>query len=74
MAQDVDEYIWDHPEFTILFAAGNQGIDSNNDGVVNLNSITPPGTAKNSLTVGASENNRLSGGFNPGGLCQTWGS
>ncbi|GAB4526192.1 MAG: hypothetical protein Kow0063_00140 [Anaerolineae bacterium] len=74
-SQDVDEYIWSHKDFTILFAAGNQGTDvPSSDGVVNLDSIGSPATAKNCITVGASENNRSSGGYNPGGACSTYGS
>jgi serine protease AprX len=42
----------------ICFAAGNEGKDGNADGRIDPNSVTPPGTAKNCLTVGASENNR----------------
>lgn len=73
-SEDVDEYIWNHKDFTILFAAGNSGADRNWDGVVDLDSIDSPGTAKNCITVGASENNRSSGGYNPGGACSTYGS
>ncbi|MBN1314009.1 MAG: S8 family serine peptidase, partial [Anaerolineales bacterium] len=55
---EVDQYIWDHPDFPILYSAGNEGIDSNADGVVDLTAIGSPGTAKNVITVGASENLR----------------
>jgi hypothetical protein len=40
----------------ILFAAGNEAADANQDGVMDADSIGQPGTAKNVLTVGASEN------------------
>jgi subtilisin family serine protease len=56
MAQQVDEFMWDHPDFLILFAAGNSGIDADKDGVIDSNSVGSPGTAKDTLTVGASEN------------------
>jgi hypothetical protein len=59
-SEDVDEFVWDHPDFTILFAAGNAGIDNNADGVVDLYSMGSPGTAKNCITVGATENDRPS--------------
>lgn len=72
-SQDVDEYVWNHKDFTILFAAGNAGVDGNGDGVVDLGSLDSPGTAKNCITVGASENNRSSGGYNPGGSCSVYG-
>jgi len=58
MAQDVDEYMWDHKNFLILFAAGNEGKDENKDGVIDPQSITSPGRAKNCITVGASESDR----------------
>jgi subtilisin family serine protease len=73
-AEAVDEYVWDHKDFTILFAAGNEGYDRNSDGVVDLASLDSPGTAKNCITVGASENNRLTGGWNLGGACSSYGN
>jgi serine protease AprX len=54
----VDEYVWEHPDFTVLFSAGNEGTDGNGDGVVDPDSIGSPATAKNAITVGASENDR----------------
>jgi len=42
----------------ICFAAGNEGVDSDANGVINANSIKPPGTAKNCITIGATENDR----------------
>ncbi len=63
----VDEYAWNHKDLTILFAAGNEGTDASpSDGVVDPDSIRSPGTAKNCITVGASENNRPS-------LTDVWG-
>jgi len=57
----VDQYAWNHKDLTILFAAGNAGTDASpSDGVVDPGSIGSPGTAKNCITVGASENNRPS--------------
>lgn len=52
-----DVYAYQHPEFLMLFAAGNAGIDLNGDGYIDLGSIASPATAKNVLAVGASENN-----------------
>ena len=71
-SQAVDQFIWDHPDMMILYSAGNSGVDANWDGYVDGDSIDSPGTAKNALTVGASENYRLSGGYNPGGTCSTY--
>jgi len=60
---NVDRYVWDHKDVTILFSAGNKGVDSDKDGVVDADSIGSPGTAKNCITVGASENDRPSLNF-----------
>ncbi|MBN2389164.1 MAG: S8 family serine peptidase, partial [Anaerolineae bacterium] len=65
-SENVDEYMWDHKNFTVLFAAANAGIDADSDGVVDLYSMGSPATAKNCVTVGASENNRPT-------LTYTWG-
>ncbi len=66
-SQDVDEYVWNHKDFLILYAAGNSGIDTDSDGVIDTYSLGSPGSAKNCLTVGATENNRP-------GISGTWGS
>jgi serine protease AprX len=57
-AHEVDEFVSEHRDMLICFAAGNEGVDGNSDGQIDLGSVTPPGTAKNCLTVGACENNR----------------
>ena len=57
-AHEVDQFTFEHRDMLICFAAGNEGRDGNADGRIDPNSVTPPGTAKNCLTVGASENNR----------------
>jgi subtilisin family serine protease len=59
----VDRFAWEHKDFLILFAAGNDGSDGNRDGVADLGSVTPPGTAKNCITVGAAESVRSQGGY-----------
>lgn len=53
----VDRFIWEHPDMAILFAAGNDG-DYNQDGKPDYGTVSTPGTAKNAITIGASENNR----------------
>lgn len=63
MAQQVDQFMWDHPDFLVLFAAGNSGVDRDKDGRIDANSIGSPGTSKNTLTVGASENLLAVGGI-----------
>ncbi len=62
-AEAVDRFVWEHKDFLILFAAGNDGVDANRNGVVDNRSVTPPGTAKNCVTVGAAESVRLEGGY-----------
>ncbi|MES2965989.1 MAG: S8 family serine peptidase, partial [Bdellovibrionota bacterium] len=62
-AQKTDEFNVSHPEMLILFAAGNSGVDADKDGRIDGGSIGSPGTAKNVLTVGASENLVSKGGI-----------
>jgi len=59
-SKDLDLFMWEHPDMLILMAAGNGGVDSNSDGIIDLDSICSPATAKNCISVGASENNRSS--------------
>lgn len=61
-AHNVDQFVWDHKDMTILFSAGNDGKDTNINGVVDTGSVESPGTAKNCITVGATESNRTSDG------------
>ena len=68
-SEEVDEYVWDNRDFLILFAAGNDGIDMDGDGVIDQYSVGSPATAKNCLTVGASEGDRPTGE----GYDHTWG-
>jgi subtilisin family serine protease len=58
-SEDVDYYVWNNKDYLILFSAGNEGVDDNNDGVIDLYSVTPPATAKNCIAVGATEGYRL---------------
>lgn len=60
LSQQVDQFMWEHPDMLILFSAGNAGKDLDSNGVIDNNSMISPGTAKNCLTVGASENYRPS--------------
>jgi hypothetical protein len=63
-----DQFLWEHPDMAIFFAAGNTGNDGPyyftgclpffQDGVVDADSLNAPGTAKNVITVGASESVR----------------
>ncbi len=62
-ASSVDRFVWDHPDMLVLFAAGNSGEDQNRDGRIDEGSIGSPATAKNVLSVGASENLLAEGGI-----------
>ncbi|MCA9752132.1 MAG: S8 family serine peptidase [Gemmatimonadetes bacterium] len=44
-ANDVDDAMWRHPDFLVVFAAGNSGPGAS--------TVGSPGTAKNCVTVGA---------------------
>lgn len=57
-SRQLDQFVWDNPTMCILVAAGNDGSDADGDGSINLGSVTSPATAKNCITVGASENLR----------------
>lgn len=63
MAVQVDEFSWNNLDFLPIFAAGNSGVDKNKDGVIDPGSTSTPGTSKNALTVGASENLLATGGI-----------
>ena len=45
-ASDTDQFVFDHPDFMVVFAAGNDGA---------AGSVGSPGTAKNILCVGATQ-------------------
>lgn len=62
-AQALDRFMWEHKDVLVLIAAGNDGLDGDRDGVVDQGSVTPPGTAKNGITVGAAESVRSQGGY-----------
>ena len=49
-ALDADEYMYDHPDFLFVVAAGN-------DGALGMDSVGSPGVSKNALTIGASASN-----------------
>ncbi|MEA3559479.1 MAG: S8 family serine peptidase [Candidatus Thermoplasmatota archaeon] len=67
---DVDWFLYNYPDMIILYSAGNSGMDYykpwgtyNPDGKIDDDSIGAPASAKSCITVGASENNRSTGGF-----------
>lgn len=63
MAVQADEFLWNNPQMLVIFAAGNSGADKDKNGVIDHGSVSTPGTAKNVLTVGASENLESVGGI-----------
>jgi subtilisin family serine protease len=67
LSQAADTAAWTYKNLSILFAAGNSGRDKDANGGVDPDSINSPGTAKNVITVGASENYRPA-------RADTWGS
>ncbi len=68
----VDQFMWDNKNFLVLYAAGNAGYDKDMDGVIDPYCIDSPATAKNCLSVGASESYRIgaSEGFSTVGYGQ----
>ncbi len=61
-SEQLDRFVWEHRDFCVLVAAGNDGTDNDGDGKINAMSVTSPSTAKNCLCIGACENERP--GFN----------
>lgn len=69
---EVDEFIWNNPDFLAVFAIGNAGQAAQNAhvevGSVDWLSANSPASAKNCLSVGASRSDRSSGGLSE----RTW--
>lgn len=59
----VDRWCFLNPDVLVLFAAGNEELDANNNGVIDGTRMRLQALAKNALTVGASENLRNNGGW-----------
>jgi hypothetical protein len=62
-SSEADTFVWNNTDMVILFSAGNNGVDGDSDGVIDEDSMGSPGTAKNVITIGASESVRSSGGY-----------
>ena len=71
-SQDIDQFCFEHPDMLIFFAAGNSGIDYDEDGVIDEDSLCNQATAKNCMSVGAAENQRTSGGYSGYKWGQAW--
>jgi serine protease AprX len=59
-SQEIDDFVFNHPDCVVCFAAGNDGIDTNGDGRIDTGSIGSEAAAKNCITVGATESLRPS--------------
>ncbi|MBO9656166.1 MAG: S8 family serine peptidase [Agrobacterium tumefaciens] len=72
MALDIDEFVYSHPDFLPIIAAGNEGSCrpglASMQGFVDYPSLGSPATAKNGITVGASRSSRTKGGL----AAMTW--
>ena len=71
-SSQLDEFMWNNRDFVVLMSAGNEGEDANGNGVIDEGSIGSPGTAKNCVTVGATENQRPSVSTPPPGFDANW--
>ncbi len=60
-SQQVDDFVNSHRDFVTIFPMGNDGRDGNSDGVTDLGQAYAPATAKNCISVGATENVRSDG-------------
>ena len=68
-SQDLDEFVWENPDFLIFVAAGNEGKDSDSNGIIDLYSMSSPATSKNCISIGGCESKRpvgqgYGGGYN----------
>jgi subtilisin family serine protease len=57
-SREVDKFVWEHRDMVICFAVGNDGADDSQTGKITPGSVGPPSTAKNCISVGASESMR----------------
>lgn len=64
-ADDIDKFVYNHPDVLIVIAAGNAGAQDMafGKGRTGLRSLASPATAKNVLTVGATCSPRLDGPY-----------
>ena len=56
---EIDQWLWEHPDVLVVFAAGNGWLDDAGHFTNNVDAITSQAAAKNVLAVGATENYRL---------------
>jgi len=65
-AYEADLYLREHKDAIVLVAAGNSGSDRNGDREIDPSSLDSPASAKNVVTIGATE------GSAPNGFPVTW--
>lgn len=65
-SNEVDQFLWDHKDFSVVFAVGNEGRDLDRNGIVDTGTVYAPATAKNCIAVGATESQRATGGYQQG--------
>jgi serine protease AprX len=77
-AEEVDEFVHDHPDMLIVVAAGNDGSAASPQrsaaGFVDWYSIASPASSKNALTVGASRSSRTDGALSASTWAQSFPS
>ena len=57
-ARQLDAFLWEYQDDVALFSGGNEAADNDEDGYVDGTNMNQPGTAKNAIAVGATENDR----------------
>jgi hypothetical protein len=57
-AHNIDQFVWKIRDMVILFSAGNDGSDADKNGVNHGPETGPQASAKNCITVGATESLR----------------
>jgi len=62
----IDRFVWEHPDVLVVVAAGNRGAADH--GQIRFKTVYTPATAKNVLTVGASQTDR------PEFVAKLWGT
>lgn len=55
LSRDFDAFVWAHPEFVVVVAAGNNGGNFDGDDRIDQGTVNAPASAKNVIAVGASE-------------------
>jgi len=77
-SEEVDEFVYNHPDMLIVVAAGNDGSAASPQrstaGYVDWYSIASPASCKNAITVGASRSSRTDGALSASTWAQSFPS